>query len=124
MRGNRGCAVIGGLVLLVAFAAAAPSQAAFPLGANGKIAYNVFTSGIGDDIALMNADGSGQQNLTMTPQPANEVEPAFSPTGRQIAYARSDGPSQSAIWIMAADGSGQGPITAPAPPGSDGSPAF
>jgi TolB protein len=66
---------------------------------------------------LMNADGTGQHQLTFDPQPKDQV-PDWSPDGSKIAYladthgiADTVSPSWGDIWVMNADGSGQHPIT-------------
>jgi Tol biopolymer transport system component len=66
---------------------------------------------------LMNADGSGQAQLTSSPQPKDQV-PDWSPDGSKIAYladthgiADTVSPSWGDIWVMNADGSNQHPIT-------------
>src|SRR5207247_8008882 len=58
------------------------------------------------DIYVMNADGSGVSRLTNTP--ATDIDPAWSPDGRRIAFA-SDGDGTHRIYdiyVMNADGSG------------------
>ena len=59
------------------------------------------------DIWVMNADGSGQRNLT--PAPGTEVlgGPDWSPDGQTIAFGSDDGD----IYVMNADGSGQRRLT-------------
>ena len=77
----------------------APSaHATFP-GANGKIAFVR-----GSDIWVMNADGSGQVNLTNSPDYENQ--PVWSPDGARLAFSRSPG-SGGEIWTMNPDGSNQ-----------------
>lgn len=54
----------------------------------------------------MDSDGTDQRNLTPTPY-VGEYEPAFSPNGRKIAYARAprNGRVPGDIWKMrASDG--------------------
>lgn len=78
-------------------------------------------------VFLMNADGSGQRNLT--PKSAGDADadwisraPSWSTTGRQI-YFMSSRPSTSLdteIFIMNADGSGATRLTSVI--GMDGSP--
>jgi Tol biopolymer transport system component len=52
----------------------------------------------------MNANGSGQRNLTRNP--AFDADPAWSPDGRKIAFvSHRDG--SYGIYVMNADGSGQ-----------------
>ena len=52
------------------------------------------------EIYAMNADGSGQVNLSQTP--ASEVSPRWSPDGSMIAYVAGGN-----LWLMNPDGSGQ-----------------
>ena len=64
--------------VLAALLLPSSAHATFP-GANGKIAFE--RSG---DIWTMNADGSGQVNLTNTSAP--ELDPAWSPDGSKIVF--------------------------------------
>ena len=52
------------------------------------------------EISVVNADGSGQRNLTRNP--ASDSDPAWSPDGRRIAFVRN-----FEIYVMNADGSAQ-----------------
>src|SRR5687767_14976142 len=52
----------------------------------------------------MNADGSGQRSLTRNP--ANDADPAWSPNGRKLAFV-SNRDGRYGVYIMNADGSGQ-----------------
>ena len=56
----------------------------------------------------MNADGSGQRNLTRSP--AHEGIAAWSPDGRKIAFI-SDRDGNGEIYVMNADGSRQRRLT-------------
>ena len=49
------------------------------------IAYTVYSTGTGE-IWVMNADGSGQTNLSADPR-RGDYEPSWSPDGTKIAYA-------------------------------------
>jgi TolB protein len=63
------------------------------------------------DVYLMNADGSGQRNLTHAPE-SGEFDPSWSPDGRQIAFSRLAGPPWGVrIIVMNADGSGKRAVT-------------
>lgn len=81
-----------------------------------KIVFNSDRTGT-SQVYVMNADGSGQTQLTFDPQPKDQVSD-WSPDGSKIAYLTdthgvSDvvSPSWGDIWVMNADGSGQHPIT-------------
>src|SRR5688572_21796769 len=77
---------------------------AFP-GTNGRIVFVTDRHGVGGaEIYTSNPDGSDPRRLTETREA--EADPAFSPDGTKIAFARS-----SDIWVMNADGSGAGAIT-------------
>ena len=59
----------------------------------------------------MNADGSGQTQLTFTESLTN-AHPTWSPDGSMIAFSRSNlGMGVGGIWIMNADGSGSMQLT-------------
>jgi Tol biopolymer transport system component len=63
------------------------------------------------DVYVMNADGSGQRNLTHTPA-AGEGDPAWSPDGQHIAFTRLAGPpGEVRIVVMNADGSAKHAVT-------------
>jgi uncharacterized protein YgiM (DUF1202 family) len=71
------------------------------------------------DIHRLNSDGSGRTILTSTPlwvtaqpgdnKPWNNVSPAWSPDGSQIAFL-TDRTGRWEIWVMGADGSNQRPM--------------
>jgi Tol biopolymer transport system component len=81
-----------------------------------KIVFNSNRTGT-SQVYVMNADGSGQTQLTFDSAPKDQV-PDWSPDGSKIAYlADTHGisdvvnPSWGDIRVMNADGSGQHPIT-------------
>jgi WD40 repeat protein len=82
----------------------------------GMIAFTSDRTGTWQ-VYVMNADGSGQTQLTFDAQPKDQV-PDWSPDGREIAYladthgvADTVSPSWGDIWVMNADGSEQHPLT-------------
>lgn len=90
------------------------AQAAFP-GVNGKIAFNR-TQLSGDNIWIMDADGSNQVPLTNSGLTA---DPVWSADGKKIAFTRN-----GEIWIMDADGSNQVNLTNTQAPVNESNPAW
>jgi TolB protein len=110
----------------VALVATTQAEAAFP-GTNGRIAfvsgrdgnYEIYTMGFG---------GDNVRRLTNTSWLVGDMDPAWSPDGRKIAFSRYRDNEKSDIYIMNADGSNQRLITRersiPGPPKEDKQPAF
>ena len=92
--------------------ATAPAQA-------GHIAFVSNRDGLGAEIYVMNADGSGQTRLTNNI--ADDWYPSWSPDGRQIIFL-SDRDGDIEIYIMNADGSEQTRLTNS--PGSEWLPSW
>lgn len=67
-------------------------------------------------IWIMNADGSGERQLTAGPPAAADHDPVLSPNGKRIAFTRitssEEGPAEQ-LWIMNADGGDQTQVTFP-----------
>jgi len=64
-----------------------------------------------NQVWIMNADGSAQQQLTSDPTKKDQT-PEWSPDGTKIAYTVDSGTAAGGdIWVMDADGSDQHPIT-------------
>jgi len=82
---------------------------AFP-GVNGMIAFDSSRTG-NYNVFAMNADGSGQMDLTNNA--AVEQDPSFSPSGSRITFARLQAPpgGNYDVFAMNADGSGQVNLT-------------
>jgi Tol biopolymer transport system component len=83
-----------------------------------RIAYYSERAGAAD-LFVMNADGTGVEQLTKTP--ADEGGPAWSPDGRQIAFD-TDRDRNFEIYVMNADGTGPRRLTSN--PARDLSPAW
>ena len=98
----------GVFALLVA--GAGPASASFP-GRSGKIAFTSDASG-SDDILVMNADGSGRENLTSGPD--DDTDPAWSPDGRRLAFVRSG--VVPTVYVVREDGTGLRRVTVGASP--------
>ncbi len=85
--------------------------------AGGRIAYHHWeweTAGR-SDIWIMNADGSGQENLTGDmPATGQRSSPAWTRDGSRIAFAQYDNTGSgtvASIWTMRADGSDKRQVT-------------
>ena len=89
-------------LVLLALATAMPAHATLP-GPNGKIAFQSNRAGTQQDIWTMNADGTGQTRVTTGT--GVEVQPAWSPDGRDIAYVR-----QGNGMIVVIDANGNDPF--------------
>lgn len=84
------------LAALPPSAASRPQTASTTGGARGLI---VFQNKGGDNIYIMNADGSGLRRLTYG------FDPALSPDGKQVAFGRWEEPR--GLWIINTDGTGE-----------------
>ena len=116
-------AVAGTAMALVAFGPAATrSGATFP-GTNGSLAYDAMI-GKRYQVFTSKADGSVPEQLT-TFADSDAFQAAWSPSGRQIAFARAVYTgvfvTRAAIYTMNADGSGQRPLI---PRGVNGEPSW
>jgi Tol biopolymer transport system component len=88
------------LVLTVLAAIAGPAKASFP-GANGKLAFTSDPSGLDLEVYAMNADGSGQTDLTNNPD--SDSTPTWSPNGLKIAFS-TDRDLNDEIYVIDANG--------------------
>ena len=71
---------------------------------DGKIIYSYAGTGRFHDLWLMNADGTGNRQLTFSAD-RHEHGPTLSPDGRQLVFMTLQEPLES-IWRMNLDGSG------------------
>jgi Tol biopolymer transport system component len=74
-----------------------------------KILFLRDMGGGNSDIFVMNADGSGQTNLT--PSSTVAFFPVWSPNGSKILFLRYMGGGDNDIWVMNPDGSSQTNLT-------------
>jgi dipeptidyl aminopeptidase/acylaminoacyl peptidase len=95
-------AVVGMLAAL----GPATAGAAFP-GQNGKIA---FARDDGTDFEIFVMDVSGQNQIRLTDDSADDFDPAFSPDGQRIAFTARTATDEE-IFVMDADGQNQAPLT-------------
>ena len=100
---------------------AAPAvAAAHP--ATGRIAFFDFVT---NQIYAVNPDGTGLAQLTHEPTGVAAQDPAWSPDGSRILFARfSLSNFVGRIWIMNADGTGQRRLASDAPGYSDHQPKY
>lgn len=66
--------------------------------------------GLGRDIYLINVDGTGLRQLTH--HPAHDLQPAWGPNGRQIAFHSRRNTERGGIFVMDADGNNVRELTA------------
>ena len=71
---------------------------------DGRVVFHSLTGG-GDAIWIMNADGTGQRQLS--DGASTDMYPHVSPDGRYVVYSSERG-SDSGVWRMSLDGSGAG----------------
>ncbi|MCO5315807.1 MAG: hypothetical protein M9938_06570 [Solirubrobacterales bacterium] len=74
-----------------------------------RIAFQRYTSGVGvgfgNEVMLMDADGSNQVNLTGNVNTINDGRPSFAPGGSRIAFDSNRNDGRFEIYTMALDGS-------------------
>ena len=90
---------LGLLALTLAPSACAPKP--------GKITFESYRDG-NYEVYVMNADGTGQMNLTNNP--AGDWFPAWSPDGKRIAFDPNRDLNFE-VYVMNADGTGQVNLT-------------
>jgi TolB protein len=108
---HRALIVAGGCALALA-AVAAPSEATFP-GKNGKIVFAGDAGGNRGGLILLDPGTGNRRVLTRSPRfVQNDGAPAFSPSGRRIAYEHFGGnPSRMHIDVIGVDGRGKRQLT-------------
>ncbi|MDP9343520.1 MAG: hypothetical protein M3Q23_15795 [Actinomycetota bacterium] len=94
---------------------AATGGAAVPA-TNGDLVFRDVQAG-DSELYRVGADGSGMRDISRAPG-AQDLDPAWSPNGTLIAYARKPAGTQASpdIWVMFADGSGRIRLTADSVP--------
>lgn len=105
---------------LIPTLAPSPSSTPNPAIPTGKIAYvcQIYKVKSGDQICIMNADGSNQRRLT-TEDYTRHFYPSMAPDGKSVIYAQFGGENIYDIYEMTLDGQvfqrtkGMGILTAP-----------
>lgn len=100
--------VAAATALLAVVGTAAPAQATYP-GDNGRIFFGAFDAGFKSDLWSAQADGSGLEQLTDTPDVV-DICPAVSAKGRTLASCRNSGDGYE-IWTSNVDGGGDRQLT-------------
>jgi Tol biopolymer transport system component len=100
---------VGLVVLIMVVVEAHPAGATFP-GKPDKIAYDGY-DGNDQEIYTINAGGGGK--VQVTDNSTNDYYPAYSPSGKRIAYEGEDGPNgdYEIYTINAAGGGGKKQLT-------------
>jgi Tol biopolymer transport system component len=99
--------ILLGLVALALAACGGGSDDSSSTPPTGRIAFASDRDG-NTEIYVMNADGSGQVNVSNNP--AGDDDPWWSPDGKQIGFKSSRGADQD-LWTMNADGSNPTQVT-------------
>ena len=61
----------------------------------------IIKTGSGNDILIINRDGTDLRTLT------TGIDPDISPDGTKVAFTRWDGANQGSLWVMNSDGTGE-----------------
>jgi len=70
----------------------------------GDIAPNGYSAQVGSTIWIINADGTNAHELTKAPSPSGgHAAPAWSHSGRFVAYSVFDGGEDNGIWIASTE---------------------
>ena len=97
-----GCVVAAALASPASGAPATTAEIVYTTHATQSVACDAPTNTDPCHIAVTNLDGAGR---VLTSGPGNDVDPAWSPDGTRIAFARASGGNYD-IWTMNADGTG------------------
>jgi hypothetical protein len=100
------CRRIAVAVALTLWIGVGSAHATIP-GENGRIAFTSSTPTCCDiHTVVPSPDPLQRQETNLTPGPAGELDPAWSPDGSRIAYSSTQS-GQWRIWVMNQDGSGK-----------------
>jgi hypothetical protein len=106
--GTKSKAVLGSAAVAAAAAALAPSAALAQSSTTPQVIYQsqAPVGGVTGKWHIFASNLAGQ-GKALTSSGANDVDPAVSPDGTKIAFAREDAPNDFNIWVMNSDGTGQ-----------------
>lgn len=108
------------LVALAAVLVATAADATMP-GQNGRIAFRRYFNDAhtSSGIFTIEADGSGEQNVTRAPAGYFDDQPDWAPDGSLLAFTRCPaGNGPCAVYTVAPDGSGLRRLSKPCAPGA------
>jgi len=94
-----------GIMLVVLYAQ--PAEANYP-GTPGKIAYSGWD---GNDLEIYTINPNGGSRKNVTNNNTDDIQPSYSPSGKNIAYAYDPGTGDTEMYYIKPDGGGRKNVT-------------